>query len=113
MAILQTSYMASEVSTGMLDGLATKGVNVNKDLIVDSPVWQVTVQQQQGFFYHDDTHQVSLLTVSSRLFFPSGYQRVGASDISFCEQCDRKRWQQREVYFISEFIREVNTQNYL
>ncbi len=41
---------ASEVSTGMAEWLATKGVNVNKDLIVDSRCGQVTVQQQQGFF---------------------------------------------------------------
>ncbi len=42
--------MGNVVSTGVPEWLASKGITVNNDFVIDSRCGQVTVQQQQGFF---------------------------------------------------------------
>lgn len=42
--------MASPIATGFSEWLASKGITVNSDLVIDSRCGQVNVQQQQGFF---------------------------------------------------------------
>ncbi|MBK9931947.1 MAG: GldG family protein [Saprospiraceae bacterium] len=42
--------MGQVVFTGFPEWLATKGIHINNDLVIDSRCGQVNVQQQQGFF---------------------------------------------------------------
>lgn len=53
------SMQGSALGTGISDWLATKGITVNKDFVIDASAASVTVQQRQGFF-----------TVNSQVEFP-------------------------------------------